>query len=202
MADNNDFDRMLMNLTRSLAVALGERDRHTRLHSERVVRLSLELGRECGLSEDQLAVLALAAEFHDIGKIGIPDRVLQKPAPFDDDEWENMKQHPVIGERIMLAIGHEHTAQAAVAVRHHHEHFDGSGYPDGLAGEAIPFYSRIISLADSYDAIAVTRPYHKARGHAAIMDILHAEAIVKHDPALLEIFSQLIERSPLRAADA
>ncbi len=189
-------------LAQSLAAALGERDRHTRLHSERVVRLSIELGRCCELSVVELETLALGAQFHDIGKIGIPDQVLRKPAAFEDEEWETMKQHPLIGERILRACGDERVSDAARVVRHHHEHFDGSGYPDGLAGKAIPLASRMISLADSYDAIAITRPYHKARRHSAVMDILHAEAGIKHDPELLSHFCRVIEASELRAPDS
>jgi len=191
----------LGHLTKSLAVALGERDRQTRFHSERVVELSLELGRHCDFSGRELDVLALGAEFHDIGKIGIPDSVLQKPAPFDAEDWEAMKQHPLIGERILDAIGLDEAHEAARVVRHHHEHYDGSGYPDRLAGNDIPVFSRIISLADSYDAIAVTRPYHKGRSHAKIMDILHSEVGIKHDPDLMHAFCAVIERSDRRAAD-
>lgn len=95
------------NIMRSLTVALGERDLHTRIHSERVVQLSAELGRQIDLSARELEILALGAQFHDLGKIGIPDRILRKPTPFDDAEWECMKQHAVIGERIVLAIGDE-----------------------------------------------------------------------------------------------
>ena len=191
----------LKRLTHSLAVALGERDRHTRLHSERVVALSLELGRHCDFTGRELDILALGAEFHDVGKIGIPDRVLQKPAPFDATEWTAMKEHPLIGERILAAIDMDEAREAARVVRHHHEHFDGSGYPDGLAGSRIPVYSRIISLTDSYDAIAVTRPYHHARRHREIMDILHREGGSKHDPDLLHAFCAVIERSPGRAPE-
>ena len=191
----------LKRLTHALAVALGERDRHTRLHSERVVDLSLELGRHCDFTGRELDILALGAEFHDIGKIGIPDRVLQKPAAFDAEEWVAMKEHPLIGERILAAIDMDEAREAARVVRHHHEHFDGSGYPDGLAGSRIPVYSRIISLADSYDAIAFTRPYHHARRHHEIMDILHREGGGKHDPDLLHAFCSVIERSSRRAPE-
>ena len=202
MSSENSCFALLKRLTQSLAVALGERDRNTRQHSERVVELSLELGRHCDFSGRELDVLALGAEFHDVGKIGIPDRVLQKPAAFDEDEWATMKQHPLIGERILCAIDTDEAHEAAQVVRHHHEHYDGSGYPDGLAGDRIPVYSRIVSLADSYDAIAITRPYHKARLHRQIMDILHAEVGIKHDPDLLHAFCAVIERSGRRAPDA
>lgn len=188
-------------LSRALAAALGERDHPTGQHCGRVVALSLELGRHCDFSGEELEILSLGARFHDIGKIGIPDRVLQKPAPFDATEWETMKQHPVIGERILAAMDTEEGHAVARVVRHHHEHFDGSGYPDGLAGDNIPIFSRIVSLADSYDAIAITRPYHRPRNHRQIMDILYSESGTKHDPDLLHAFCAVIERSASRAQD-
>lgn len=188
-------------IARSLTVALGERDNNTRLHSDRVVRLATELGCHIHLSTPDLEVLALGAQFHDIGKIGIPDSILGKPAAFEAAEWVIMKQHPLIGERIILAMGAERSPEIARVVRHHHENFDGSGYPDGLAGTDIPLLSRIISLADNYDAMAVSRPYHKARNHQAVMDILVSEGGVKHDPDLLHAFCALIEKSEMRSSE-
>lgn len=185
-------------IANSLTVALGERDAHTRQHSERVVRLATELGRALELSEREVELLALGAQFHDIGKIGIPDRVLGKPAAFEALEWECMKQHPVIGERIILAIGAGDATEVARIVRHHHENFDGSGYPDGLGGSDIPLFSRIVSLADNYDAMATSRPYHKARSHRMVMDILSSEVGIKHDPDLLHTFCNVIEISEMR----
>jgi HD-GYP domain-containing protein (c-di-GMP phosphodiesterase class II) len=191
----------MRNIARSLSVALGERDHHTRKHSERVVNLSLELGRHIELSSRELELLALGAEFHDLGKIGIPDKILRKPAAFEDTEWECMKQHAEIGERIILAIADEKSPDVARIVRHHHEHFDGTGYPDRLSGTTIPLYSRIISLTDSYDAMAVTRPYHQGRRHQTVMDILVSETGIKHDPDLLHAFCTVIEKSEMRAGD-
>ena len=189
------------NIAHSLTVALGERDHHTRHHSERVVRLSVELGRHIDLNDHELELLSLGAQFHDLGKIGIPDQILRKPAPFEDVEWECMKQHAIIGERIILAIGDDKSPEVARVVRHHHEHFDGSGYPDGLSGTEIPLFARIVSLADSYDAMAVSRPYHKARQHQVVMNILDSEAGRKHDPDLLHAFCAVIEKSDQRARD-
>jgi len=189
------------NIVRTLTVALGERDPHTRQHSERVVQLADALGTHIDLTEHELEILALGARFHDIGKIGIPDRVLGKPAPFEEDDWACMKQHPLIGERIVLAIGASRSPDVALSVRHHHENFDGSGYPDGLKGTEIPLFSRIISLVDNYDAMAEQRPYHKARGHQAVMDIMTREAGVKHDPDLLHAFYTVIEKSDMRARE-
>ncbi|MGE5470848.1 MAG: HD-GYP domain-containing protein [Bacteroidota bacterium] len=191
----------LHHMAQSLTVALGERDFNTRAHSERVVGLSAELAVRLGLEQQELDVLALVAQFHDIGKIGIPDRVLYKSTRFEDDDWECMKQHPLIGERIIAAIGNPVSGAVARLVRHHHEHFDGSGYPEGLRGTDIPIISRIISLTDSYDAIATPRPYHQPRRHHAILDILESEAGSKHDPDLMNAFSAVIEKSAMRVPD-
>ena len=186
--------------TKGLSTALGYRDLMTRLHSERVRDLSLMLGMHCGLDEHQLSALRIGASFHDIGKIGIPDHILLKVSALDADEWEVMKRHAAYGEEIMLSTELPGARRAARVIRHHHEHFDGSGYPDGMAGDDIPICSRIIAIADSYDAMAVTRPYHRARNHAEIMQVLHGEAGVKFEPALLDRFSGLIEDSALRTA--
>lgn len=184
---------------KTLLVALGYRDKMTQMHSERVEVLSVALGMACGLSGDELNTLKIGASCHDIGKIGIPDRVLLKPARLDDDEGELMHQHSDIGEKILLSAGLKGAASAARVIRHHHEHFDGSGYPDRLAGENIPIASRIVAIVDSYDAMAVTRTYHKARKHEEIVDILQMESGTKHDPELLQLFYGMIESSPLKA---
>lgn len=190
----------LFRYTRALSVALGCRDPHTRLHSERVCKLALELGTLCGLVDRDLQILWIAAGFHDVGKIGVPDVILLKSTPFDEDEWERMKRHAEMGEEIMRATELDGAESVALAIRHHHEYFDGRGYPDSLKGEAIPLFSRIISIVDSYDAMAETRSYHQARDHAQIMDILRRETGHKHDPGLMRIFLPMIEQSAHRVA--
>lgn len=185
--------------TKALLVALGYRDKMTRLHSERVLSLSETLGIECGLSAQELVTLKIGAAFHDLGKIGVPDHVLLKTEPLDDAEWDMMRDHSDIGQNIMLSTGLAGAEAAALVIRHHHEHFDGNGYPDRLCGEEIPIASRIVSIADSYDAMAVTRAYHVARKHEEIVDILNAESGEKHDPQLMRVFLKIIESSPLKA---
>lgn len=196
------FEELPMeNISRTLTVVLGERDPTTRSHCERVINLAEEFGSHIGLSGQEMELLTLGARFHDIGKIGIPDHVLGKAAPFEEAERECMKQHTLIGERIILAIGSERSPELARTVRHHHENFDGSGYPDQLAGSDIPLLSRIISLVDNYDAMAVQRPYNKLRRHRDVMNVMHREAGIKHDPELLRIFCTVIEKSDQRARD-
>lgn len=197
--ENGTGDVLLAN-TRALTVALCYRDLLTQQHSERVVNIAEAIGAACGLSASELNSLKIAASFHDIGKIGIPDNILLKPATFDEEEWKVMKRHSEIGAAILAAIEIEGAEQAALAVRHHHEHFDGTGYPDGIAGEKIPISSRIISLADSYDAMAMTRSYHRSKTHGEIMNILEKETGGKHDPELMHVFSDIVETSDFKAA--
>ena len=190
----------LYTYTKALSVALGYRDLLTQRHSERVESLSEDIGMRCGLSGNEINILKIAASFHDIGKIGIPDHILLKPAQFDEAEWREIKQHSEIGERILASTELEGSQQAARVIRHHHEYYDGSGYPDGLSGEEIPICARIISIADSYDAMAVTRSYHHARMHSEIMAIMHKETGEKHDPELMRVFCEIIETSEFKAA--
>jgi HD-GYP domain-containing protein (c-di-GMP phosphodiesterase class II) len=186
--------RALYRYTKALSTALGYRDRYTRIHSERVLKLSEKLGIRAGLSERELGLLRIAASFHDIGKIGIPDHILLKPGQLDEKESGEMKRHSELGEKIFLATELEAADQVALVIRHHHENFDGTGYPDGLAGETIPVCSRIIGIADSYDAMALTRSYHPARPHGEIVEILTAETGRKHAPDLLRLFLEIVEK--------
>ena len=192
----------LYKYTKAVAVALGHRDRLTRLHSDRVLGLAGDLAAALGMRKEDLAVLKIAALLHDIGKIGIPDNILLKPGKFDEDEWGIMKEHSAIGENIMSMIEIEHSPHASKIIRHHHEYFNGLGYPDKLSGEDIPICSRIISIADSYDAMAVTRSYHNAKTHSEIMSILKSETGLKHDPKLMQIFSSIIESIEFKAAQS
>jgi HD-GYP domain-containing protein (c-di-GMP phosphodiesterase class II) len=182
----------LWKFTRALSMALGLRDSSTLHHSDRVQDLARQLGQRCGLDPEALAILEIAAAFHDIGKIGIRDAVLMKPAQLDEGEWELMRQHADMGARIIAATGLEGATEAAAVIRHHHERYDGSGYPDGLAGEDIPLLSRIISIVDAYDAMAVTRAYHHGRTHAAVLEVLQRETGRKFDPRLMALFRELV----------
>ncbi len=195
-----EMDEALSGYNKALGVALGYRDLMTHLHSERVHDLAMMIAEACDVDEAELGVLKVASSFHDVGKIGIPDHILMKPTRLDAAEWETIKRHSEIGEQILRSsgIGGYPVPDVARAIRHHHEHVDGGGYPDGLAGEDIPLGSRIIAIADSYDAMAVTRAYHGARSHHEIMDIMEGETGRKFDPALMQIFRARIEHSPMR----
>jgi len=189
----------LYRYTKALAVALGFRDMYTRIHSDRVLALAEALGERVGLSEQEMGALRVGAAFHDIGKIGMPDNILLKPARLSDEELAIMQQHSEIGAQIVLATELDGSKEAALVIRHHHEHWDGSGYPDGLAGEDIPICSRIVGIADSYDAMAIPRPYHDGKTHEMVMEMLDSETGQKHDPELMKVFRDLIKGSELRA---
>ncbi|MBI4587891.1 MAG: HD-GYP domain-containing protein [Candidatus Rokubacteria bacterium] len=142
-----------------LANALEARDPYTRGHSERVARLAQRLALRLGCSADERRVITQAGLLHDLGKIGIPEAVLGKAGPLSEEEWVLMREHPVVGARIVSPL--EFFSEGALIIRHHHERQDGSGYPAGLSGEAIPFGARIMAVADVYDAMTSDRPYRK-----------------------------------------
>jgi HD-GYP domain-containing protein (c-di-GMP phosphodiesterase class II) len=187
-------------ILKSLCIALGERDAETRQHSDRVIELTRALGIHIELNTNELETLCLGACLHDIGKIGIPDRILFKPGRFCPEERKAMQGHALIGERIVRAIDDERSDELSGIVRHHHENFDGSGYPDALCGTAIPLHARIVSLADNYDALATSRPYHPGRPHREIIDLMSGPDAEKFDPDLLHAFRHVIEHSPMRVA--
>ena len=186
--------------TAAVLRALRERDENTSAHCERTCALSVETGRACGLSSEELAVLRWAAELHDIGKIGIPDRVLHKPGRLDNDELAVMRTHPGRGHAILSSIPDSRMASIATVVLHHHEAIDGGGYPQGLRGEEIPVLARIVSIVDSYDAIATVRPYHAPKSHAQVMRMLCDEQGRKYDAHVLATFGKVVESSSYRAA--
>src|SRR4051812_20866146 len=167
----------------ALSTALLERDRYTGEHSECVVELARDVARAIGVSEIEVERIAAAALVHDVGKVAIPDRILHKPAPLDDDEWLLMRDHPVIGERILRTV----PGMGAVAriVRHEHERFDGRGYPDGLAGEEIPIGSRVILACDAYHAMTSDRPYRRAMAHDDAVAELVRAARTQFDPRVV-----------------
>ncbi|GAP35607.1 HD domain-containing phosphohydrolase [Piscinibacter sakaiensis] len=191
----------LVRETAALLSALHERDRDTRAHSGRTSALAVEVGQACGLDADGLYALGVAADLHDVGKIGIPDRILLKPGRLDEEETVLMRSHARRGHRILSAIPGDHVAAIADIVLHHHEAADGSGYPDGLSGDAIPLPARIVAVVDAYDAMATVRPYHRPRRHADILHVLRDEQPQRYDPAVLDTFLAVIERSRYRAAD-
>jgi putative nucleotidyltransferase with HDIG domain len=167
---------------RSLASAIDAKDPGTRGHSQRVSQLAVELGREMQLSPHQLQSLEYGGVLHDIGKIGMPDAILAKVTTLTDDERDLAREHPRIGAEIVAGVAF--LAEAAPAIRNHHERWDGKGYPDGLAGEAIPLVARIVNAADTWDACTSTRPYQKAFTVEEALSILGKLRGTQLDPAV------------------
>ena len=157
-----------------LANALEAKDAYTRGHSERVGTWSRRLGVAIGLSAAEIETITQAGLLHDIGKIGVPEAILRKRAPLAADEWVLMRQHPIIGAQIVAPF--EFFAGGALVIRHHHERCNGTGYPDGLVGDAIPLGARIVAVADVFDALTSDRPYRAALTHDAALAYLAAEA--------------------------
>lgn len=168
----------------ALAGTLLARDRYTGEHSESVVKLARGVGKQLAMCPGEIETLAAAAHLHDIGKVGIPDRILNKPGALDNAEWDLMREHPVIGERILRAI--PGMSPVARIVRHEHERWNGSGYPDNLLGDQIPLGSRIILACDAYSAITTDRPYRKARSHGEALAELTRCAGTQFDPKVTE----------------
>ncbi len=176
----------------ALANAVEAKDATTEQHCQRLAGLAHELGVKAGLDPAALKGVVFGALLHDIGKIGISDAILTKPAPLTPEEWRAMRLHPIIGERICEPLAT--AAQFAPIVRHHHERWDGGGYPDGLRAEAIPMGARIVGLVDSYDAIVHDRPYRPARDIHSAMAEIRREAGGQFDPELVRLFLPILER--------
>jgi len=157
----------------SLARGVEARDPALEGHCERLAHYTVAMGEALGLDPEALEALRRGALLHDIGKIGIPDAILLKPGALTEDEWEVMRQHPVIGERICLPL--KSLAMVLPIIRHHHERRDGSGYPDGLQGQSIPVTARVLQTVDIYDALTTDRPYRKALRPAEAFEMLRAE---------------------------
>jgi putative nucleotidyltransferase with HDIG domain len=182
---------------RSLIVAIEKKDAYTRGHAERVARLSEMTARQYGLSPERARVVRFAALMHDVGKLGVATRVLQKPGKLTVDEYEHMKQHPIRGHEIVGEI--DFLAEAVGAVRHHHEKLDGTGYPDGLKGDEIPLLARIIMVADAFDAMTSTRVYRKAKGLEEAFAELHRCAGTQFDPKCLAALEKAVYRHGWKA---
>ncbi|OPZ60863.1 MAG: Cyclic di-GMP phosphodiesterase response regulator RpfG [Deltaproteobacteria bacterium ADurb.Bin510] len=183
------YENVLATLN-SMAKIIDARDPYTSQHSTRVTTLAVELGRTLELSGEDLDVLCIAASLHDIGKVGVPDTVLLKPGRLDPEEYETIKQHPEIGANIIQPI--IPMRREADIIRHHHESFDGKGYPDGLKGYEIPLLSRVIALADAFDAMTSDRPYRKGLPYDTALAEIERCKGSQFDPELAEVFMTMI----------
>jgi putative nucleotidyltransferase with HDIG domain len=179
----------------ALVKAIDERDAYTGAHSEEVGNLARRVARRLGMTARDLWVLALAARLHDVGKIGVPDEILNKPGPLDEGEWRLMRRHAELGADIVSKVpGLEPVARF---VRSHHERWDGRGYPDGLAGDDIPLGSRVIGACDAFHAMTTDRPYRQRLDVDAALAELASGAGTQFDPGVVAAIRTEVVPAPL-----
>ena len=176
-----------------LAKAGEYRDEDTGYHVVRMAKYSREIASALGLSEKECDEIEYAAPLHDIGKIGTPDKILLKPGQFEPNEWSIMQEHTKIGHSILSNSQSRYMQTGSIIALNHHERFDGTGYPNGVAGKDIPLVARIVSVADVYDALVSTRPYKQAWSHLDAQDYLEKNAGTQFDPICVEAFFERIE---------
>ncbi len=181
---------------RALANAIEARDQYTRQHVERVNAYAQSLARELDWSLERRDAVEFGAILHDIGKIAVRESILTKKGPLNEEEWEEMRQHPTVGAHMIEDI--PYLAPAVPLVRYHHERWNGSGYPEGLRGEAIPSEARLLAIVDTYDAVTSDRPYRQAAGHETAYGILVSESDRLFDPNMVEAFTRCWHRGDFR----
>src|ERR1043166_1817975 len=197
---SSDLQQMTRAVVRSITGALEAKDEHLYGHARRVGGYSVATGRRLRLDTAALEQLSLAATLHDLGKIGTPDPVLLKPGPLTEEERACVRLHPERGARMLAGV--PEMEDVAAAIRHHHEDWDGAGYPDGLAGEQIPLASRIIRLTDAYDAMTSPRPFRDALDHETAVAELTKGAGRQYDPEVVRAFCGLEALAKIRASIA
>jgi putative nucleotidyltransferase with HDIG domain len=181
---------------RALAAAIDGKDPYTRGHSERVAQYSEAIATEMGLDADEVEKVRVGGLMHDLGKIGIEDKILRKPAPLTDAEYEIMKNHPDYGAKIMSEI--PQMRDFIAGMRFHHEMMDGRGYPLGLAGEQIPLMARIVAVADTFDAMTTNRPYQKQMEIEVVFERIRAFAGSRYDPRVVEALVAAYEHGRIK----
>jgi hypothetical protein len=184
-----DLERFVINMVKSLVYAIEAKDDYTRGHSERVCRYSLLMAERLGMEEEQKKVLQWSSILHDSGKIGIPESILNKPLRLEDEEYQIVKNHPMKGHTILEPI--EQLASSLPGMLHHHERYDGKGYPRGLKGKDIPLEARIIAVADTFDAITSDRAYRAAKPPPEALEELEKVAGSQLDPDMVEVFKEV-----------
>lgn len=177
---------LFLSAIKSLVMAIDAKDPYTHLHSLRVSEVSSILSDELGLPPSEVEQIKLAALLHDVGKIGVPEQVLLKPDRLSEQEWEEMKRHPLHSVQILEQV--KQFSHLVKWVRHEHEHYNGSGYPDGLKGDVIPLPSRIIAVADAFDAITSDRYYRKGQSEEIAVDLLQKSSGIQFDPEVIRAF--------------
>jgi putative nucleotidyltransferase with HDIG domain len=176
----------------ALAAALEAKDSYTADHASSIAEWAIEVGEQFGLDQDALRDLRYGAIFHDIGKIAIPDAILNKPGPLNEHEFEIIKRHPIVGEQILEPV--PFLDQVRRIVRHDHERWDGGGYPDGLKGRQIPIGARIVLVVDAFHAMVSDRSYRKGMSEESARLELRAHAGTQFDPDVVEAFLKVLDR--------
>lgn len=192
-----ELERLLLDTIKAIAATIDARDGYTHRHSERVAALVSQLARELGLTEADRETAELSALLHDVGKIAVPDAILNKPGKLTPEEFAEMQKHPVHGARILENIQSETVKAVLPGVKYHHEKWDGTGYPEGLSGESIPFLGRLLCVADVFDALTSTRSYRGAWSPTDAMSMIEREAGKHFDPAVAAAAVSLFRRGEL-----
>ena len=187
---NEKLEQAYLECVQTLRYTVEAKDTYTRGHSDRVSEFSVLIGKKLGLPEEQLKILRIGGLFHDIGKIGIPDSILQKETKLNDDEYSEIKNHPSIGAHILGAASI--FKDIIPIVKHHHERYDGRGYPSGLAGENIPYLARIAAVADTFDAMTSKRSYRDALDLQYVKDEFERCKGTQFDPQIAEVFINIL----------
>ncbi len=189
------LERAYLGTAQALVAALEAKDAYTADHARSIVEHAERVGRRLGLDDAALRDLRFAAVFHDIGKIAVPEAILSKPGPLTPAEREVIERHTIAGEQILAPV--EFLAGVRALVRHEHERWDGAGYPDRLAGEAIPLGSRIILACDALHAMTSDRPYRAALSHADAVEELRRHAGTQFDPRVVDALLATLDESPM-----
>jgi putative nucleotidyltransferase with HDIG domain len=193
---DKNMRRLFMSAIASLAAAIDERDPYTRGHSERVTEYSLAISDEMSLDSKEREVVHIAALLHDIGKIGIDDGILRKPSGLNKSEYMIIKKHPGKGANIMSPI--KQLKKIIPSMRHHHERYDGEGYPDGIKGEKIPLPARIIAVSDTFDAMTSDRPYQVAMDDEEVVALIQSWAGTRFDPQVCNAFVKAYQKNRIK----
>lgn len=186
-----EMERLFLDVTKAIAAIIDAKDGYTHRHSERVAAFAVRLARQLGLSPDERSVVELSALLHDVGKIGVPDAILNKPGALTDVEYSEMRQHPVHGARILGHIQNPRVSDLLPGVKHHHERWDGTGYPDGLTGESIPLLGRLLAVADFLDAVTSDRSYQTRMSLDAAVAMMQTRSGTFYDPAIVAVAVEL-----------
>jgi HAMP domain-containing protein len=187
----DDLENAYLGTIKALTSAIDAKDKYTRGHSGRVTELSIKIGQKLGFAPDRLSILEQASLFHDVGKIGIEDAILNKASRLNELEYAIIKKHPEIGADIIKDV--DYLKPLIPIIRHDHERYDGSGYPYGLKGEDIPLEARVIAIADFYDAITTDRPYRKGLSHEDAIEEIRSRSGTDFDPKIVEVFLECVE---------